>query len=217
MAALAQQAAQALKALPGLVDDQAEKARVSCDLDRCLAEMKVIIYGNGGGAEAAAQQAQQPDPAQVRELRAALLQPPGDSALLYMVTHHGHADFEARKLIAQVVSHMLRKYPPTVLHVAAHPEILSTLARGYQNPTIALTCGSMLRECLRDEDLHMVAAGGSQQVIMSLLVEAVQRPNFDIATDAFSSFKDLMILHKTRRCAEWMESQYEFIFDAFST
>ena len=38
--------------------------------------------------------------------------------LLHMITQHACADFEARKLIAQVVSHMLRKYHLHVMRVS---------------------------------------------------------------------------------------------------
>eukprot|EP01047_Picozoa_sp_COSAG01_P022318 COSAG01_NODE_1321_length_10740_cov_4.850860_4_plen_83_part_00 len=64
--------------------------------------------------------------------------------LLHMITQHACANFEARKLIAQVVSHMLRKYQPTVDYVHTHPAALRCLVRGHQNSEIALTCGSML-------------------------------------------------------------------------
>ena len=203
-AGLAADVPRALQELSTLAVGSAERAEISDRLDQCLSEMKLIIYG--GDRQAG------PDPVEVEQLREALLQPSG--AFLCMVTHHTHAAFEARKLIASIVSHMLRKYSPTVKYVQDHPEMLVTLARGYTNPDIALTCGSMLRESLCHDDLHMVVADSAE--IMGLLVQTVQRPNFDIATDAFSTFKDLMTLHKTRRCAAWMEAKYEEIFRAFS-
>lgn len=42
---------------------------------------------------------------------------------------------------------------PGVRYVHEHPEVLFTLFRGYDNPAIALNCGSMLRDCIRDESL----------------------------------------------------------------
>ena len=40
-------------------------------------------------------------------------------------------------------------------------------------------------------------------------MQFVQLPNFDVATDAFSSFRDLMTKHKTKQFAEWIERSYE--------
>ena len=131
-----------------------------------------------------------------------------------MILHHAAADFEARKVITQIVSHMLRKHQPTVDYVCGHPEILQQLTAAYQNSEIALTCGSILRECIRHEPLHSNLARSPQMV--NQILQAVRRPNFDVATDAFSSFRDLLTLHRSGDNAQWLEQEYSSIFPALS-
>ena len=105
---------------------------------------------------------------------------------------------------------MLRKYHvPTVAYIAQRPALLERLVFGYGSADTALTCGTMLRECLRYEELHILVA--KSEPMFQKLVEFVQLPNFEVATDAFSSFKDLMALHKTRQFAEWIENSYEVV------
>lgn len=55
--------------------------------------------------------------------------------------------FEARKHFAQVYNNLMRRdLSGFVGYVERHPEILSALVAGYENPEIALNCGTMLRE-----------------------------------------------------------------------
>jgi len=56
----------------------------------------------------------------------------------------------------------------------------------YENAEVALNCGMMLRECFRHEDL-------AKLVLMSdsfyKFFDYVELSTFDIASDAFSTFK----------------------------
>lgn len=54
---------------------------------------------------------------------------------------------QARKHFAQVYNNLIRRdLSGFVGYVERHPEILSELVAGYENPEIALNCGTMLRE-----------------------------------------------------------------------
>ena len=178
----AQLAADVSAALGRLAEeaDGPERTAVSEQLDQLLKRMKLLIYGEQGS---------EPDPAAADELRLAMLLPETE-CLSCMIIQHDQAAFESRKVIALMVSHMLRKHPPTASHVEARPHILDRLVEGYSNPEIALTCGGMLRECLQQEALCMQVAQSER--LLSLLVDAVQIPNFDVATDAFSRFKEVL-------------------------
>ena len=68
----------------------------------------------------------------------------------------------------------------------AHPEILFTLMRGYEQQEIALNCGTMLRECCRYEALAKVMMTSENFYNFFKYVEV---STFDIASDAFSTFK----------------------------
>ena len=194
------QVATALTQLPSLAAGTPERERSSAELDQCLGTMKLIIYG---------EHQQEPDAARSDELRAALVRPETD-CLRWMIIHHEQAAFESRKVIALLVSHLLRKFPQAVPYVQGRPDTLDRLTAGYSNPDVALTCGGMLRECLRHEDLCMQVAESPE--MLGRLVEAVQLPNFDLATDAFGTFKELLTLHKTARFAAWMDGNYDALF-----
>lgn len=63
--------------------------------------------------------------------------------------------FEARKHFAQVFNNLMRRdLAGFVGYVERNPELLSTLVAGYENPDIALNCGSMLREVCIHRWLH---------------------------------------------------------------
>ncbi len=77
---------------------------------------------------------------------------------------------------AYVVSHHTRVHVMKTHHV-----IIS-----YESPDIALTCGGMLRECIKHETLAKVILYSPRFWDFFKYVEVA---NFDIASDAFSSFK----------------------------
>jgi calcium binding protein 39 len=139
---------------------------------------------------------------------------PETACLSCMIIHHEQAAFESRKVVALIFSHMLRKFAPTAEFVERRPRIMERLVQGYSNAEIALTCGGMLRECLQKEPLCMQVA--RSEVMLQQLVDAVQLPNFDVATDAFSSFREVLTLHKTAQFAEWMFASYTPLFAHFA-
>lgn len=56
----------------------------------------------------------------------------------------------------------------------------------YENPEIALNCGMMLRECVRHEPLCKIVLYSEEFYSFFGFVEV---STFDIASDAFSTFK----------------------------
>lgn len=56
----------------------------------------------------------------------------------------------------------------------------------YESPDIALNCGIMLRECIRHEPLAKITLGSEQFYDFFRYVEM---STFDIASDAFATFK----------------------------
>eukprot|EP00879_Flechtneria_rotunda_P011050 GHRR01011546.1.p1 GENE.GHRR01011546.1~~GHRR01011546.1.p1 ORF type:complete len:242 (+),score=4.26 GHRR01011546.1:71-796(+) len=100
-------------------------------------------------------------------------------------------DFETRKDASQVFGAIVRIKDhddkcPGAQYVQEHQEILDVLFTGYDNPSIALNCGSMYRDCIRDETLARMELNGKNFMDFFSRVEVA---NFEIASDAFSSFK----------------------------
>ena len=73
-----------------------------------------------------------------------------------------------------------------LLNHSFQPDIVFTLCRGYEHKEIALNCGAMLRECVRYEALAKILLQSEQ---FYDFFKYVQVDNFDIASDAFATFK----------------------------
>lgn len=124
-------------------------------------------------------------------------------------------DFEGKKDVAQVFNNVLRRQigtrSPTVEYIITKAEILFTLMAGYEHQEIALNCGTMLRECARYEALAKIMLNSEDFFNFFRYVEV---STFDIASDAFSTFKELLTRHKML-CAEFLEANYDKVFNHY--
>eukprot|EP00877_Chromochloris_zofingiensis_P008074 jgi/Chrzof1/351/Cz01g12170.t1 len=126
-------------------------------------------------------------------------------------------DFESRKDAAQVFGAIVRIRDqsdrcPGAIYVQQKPQILDILFEGYDDPSIALNCGSMYRDCVRDETLAKLVLASPN--FMDLF-DKLEVPNFEVASDAFSSFKDLLTRHKGA-VAQYLSDHYQKFFEAYS-
>ncbi|UMM41265.1 hypothetical protein L5515_017603 [Caenorhabditis briggsae] len=121
-------------------------------------------------------------------------------------------EFECKKDVGQIFNNLLRRQigtrSPTVEYLGARPEILVQLVQGYTNSDIALTCGLMLRESIRHDHLAKMILYSD---VFYTFFHYVQSEVFDIASDAFATFKELTTRHKTL-CAEFLETHYDTFF-----
>ena len=67
-------------------------------------------------------------------------------------------------------------------------------AVSYENSEVALNCGMMLRECFRHEDLAKLVLTSDA---FYKFFDYVELSTFDIASDAFSTFKVFV-------CVKWL-------------
>ncbi|RXM90702.1 Calcium-binding protein 39 [Acipenser ruthenus] len=97
---------------------------------------------------------------------------------------------KGKKDVVQIFSNILRRQigtrTPTVEYISSHTQILFMLLKGYESPEVALNCGMMLRECLRHEPLARTILFSEQ---LYNFFRYVELSTFDIASDAFASFK----------------------------
>lgn len=126
--------------------------------------------------------------------------------LLDLLTHMKELEFEARKDVARIYDFVLRQRKDASLeYIKTHPEILQRLVEGYTDSEIALNCGSILREVIRHEVL-------AEMVLTSHLFDNffdyVQLSTFDIASDAFATFKLILTKHKPL-CAKFLEDNFD--------
>ena len=76
---------------------------------------------------------------------------------------------------------------------------------GYEHQEIALNCGTMLRECVRFEALAKIVLHSEHFFHFFKYVEV---STFDIASDAFATFKELLTRHKML-AADFLEANYD--------
>lgn len=114
--------------------------------------------------------------------------------------------------MAQLFSGLLRKAQgnrlPTAEMMESDPSIMQALLKGYDTPNIALNCGLMIREAIRNESL-------ASQLLYSpelyWLFELIESPLFEVASDAFTTFKDVLTKHKAL-VAEFLRHDYDRFF-----
>jgi len=142
---------------------------------------------------------------------------------LLLVERLEHVDFEAKKDGVQIFTKLVRREVgqepmarhPTVEYICKEPKILETLVKGYEDKhsqVDALNSGLMLRECVKMEPLAKVIV--NDEALFDLFFDFVQKPSFDIAADAFSTFKELLTGHKIT-CAEFLEKSYDRVFSKY--
>lgn len=174
------------------------------DVSKNLVQMKNMLYGTGDG--------EQQSDISVAQLAQELY---NSNLLLQLINNLSKIEFEAKKDVAQIFNNILRRQigtrSPTVEYICTKPEILFTLMKGYEKHDIALHCGSMLRECARYEALAKIMLSSPDYYNF---FNYVNLSTFDIASDAFSTFKELLTRHKTLS-SEFLNSNYDQFFECY--
>ncbi|ETW05200.1 hypothetical protein H310_04191 [Aphanomyces invadans] len=168
-----------------------------------LYQIKVMLYGEVGQEESSPQKC-----AQLASLLIA------DNTLPRLVLNLADLPFEARKHVAQIYNNFIRRdLSGFVAYIERQPQIMSALVRGYENADIALNCGTMLRESIRHESL-------ARQVLYSddlwkFFDIYVHLPNFDVGSDAFATFKDLLTRHKSL-VSVFLDTHFDQAFEKYN-
>jgi len=125
-------------------------------------------------------------------------------------------EFEARKDAVQIFNGVLHSYRSElqdgVEYVHKYPELLTEIASGYTNIEIALNCGAMLRECIKHEKL---ARDLLFSPIFLQFFQWVELKEFEAASDAFTTFKEILTTHKAV-VAEYIEAHYDEFFEHYT-
>lgn len=171
------------------------------DVARSLASMKSMLCGEQDSQTEA-----------VTQLAQAMY---SDGMLLLLLNSLGKIDFESRKDVVLIFNNLLRRQIgsrlPTVDYISQHREILASLMTGYRNHELALNCGVMLRECFRHEELARIIMYSND---FYLFFDYVEVPTFDISSDAFSTFKELLTRNRTMS-AEFLIANYDNFFQHY--
>ena len=174
-------------------------------LDICIRELKAILYGLEEAepvADACAQVTQ--------EFFA-------DDTMRLLIICLPQLNFEARKDATRVVANLQRQQVQSRLIASIYLEenldLMDILLTGYEDPVLALHFGGMLRECIRHQ---VVARYVLQSAHMRKFFDYIQLPNFDVASDAAATFKELMTRHKST-VAEFLTENCTWFFAEFNS
>ncbi|CAL9065205.1 putative MO25-like protein At5g47540 [Musa acuminata AAA Group] len=175
------------------------------ELCKNIRELKSILYGNSDSepvAEACAQLTQE----FFRE-----------NTLRLLIVCLPKLNLEARKDATQVVANLQRQQVHSRLiasdYLEANKDLLDLLISGYEDMDIALHYGAMLRECIRHQ---CIARYVLESEHMKKFFDYIQLPNFDIASDASATFKELLTRHKST-VAEFLAKNYDWFFTEFNS
>eukprot|EP00299_Pterocystis_sp_00344_P010643 c4810_g1_i1.p1 GENE.c4810_g1_i1~~c4810_g1_i1.p1 ORF type:complete len:273 (-),score=56.12 c4810_g1_i1:435-1214(-) len=190
--------------LQSIDSDDSKHQKLSEEVGKAMASIKLAIYGD-------------PEHEANPELAAVLSQSMADSQFIVFLVHKlGYLSFETRKDAALVFKHFVQRQidvsRPGVDYILQNPEIVSALVKNYNNPDTALISGSMLRECLKHESLTKLLL--SMNLYFSFF-DYVEHPNFDVASDAFMTFRETLTKHKTV-CAEFLDQNYSRVFELYT-
>ncbi len=120
---------------------------------------------------------------------------------------------QARKDTSQIFNNLIHKNIHNFTdYIHQNFYMVSTLVEGYSVPEIALLCGTMIRECIRYEELTKCIIESDQ--FWLFFDNFVHLPNFDVASDAFNTLRELLVKNKTI-AAQFLDSKYSEIFEKY--
>ena len=137
-----------------------------------------------------------------------------EGLLLTLIEHIQIIPFEARKDTALIFNNMIRRYPNFLIYIMENLSIIERIIQGYNNPDTALSCGSMLREAIRHESIVKYVLNSDSFYLF--FDSFVHLPNFDVASDAFNTLRDLLTTPKDKKISsEFLEINCDTIFKKY--
>jgi calcium binding protein 39 len=191
-----------------LAKDQSQ--RDSSKVDERISEIKKVLYGE---VDSSSKERIDPDESRCYELSNVFVE---QQLMVTIVTELPNISFEGRKHLAQILCNLIRRDFDSRFsrYIATNPSLLDVLVNGYQNPDIALNCGEVLRECIRHEKINeiLLQSGTTPWLFVEHFVHL---PAFDIASDAFATFKEMLTTHH-ELAAKFLDERYDDVFERYN-
>lgn len=173
------------------------------DVEKNMAAMKTMLSGDGEI---------EPVADQILQLTLEICDEDVISLLFHKLPILG---WETRKILVHCWSILLKQKVDStfccVQYMENHLELLDFLVVCYDNKEIALSCGNMLRECIKFPTLAKYIL---ESPSFELFFKFVELPNFDVTSDAFSTFKDLLTKHASA-VSEYLTTHYNEFFEQY--
>lgn len=180
------------------LDSTTDNKKYQDEASRYLHQVKVILHGDDEN---------DPQPDQISQLAQEVYT---TDCLYHLICSLRKLDFDSRKDVLILFLTLLRRQigskSPTVDYLLySKPEILIKLLQGPEHQETGLICGQILRDCIKFELItHYVL---SHQLFWNYF-KYCQISIFEIATDSFATFHDLLTLHK-KLVSEFLANNYE--------
>ncbi|KAH6808819.1 Mo25 family protein [Perilla frutescens var. frutescens] len=173
------------------------------EVEKNIMAMRTMLSGDGEV---------EPNAEQITQLTLEICNEDAISLLFHKLPILG---WETRKNVVHCWSILLKQQVDSVFccvqYMEKHLELLDFLVVCYDNKEIALTCGNMLRECIKFPTLSKYIL---ESPSFELFFKFVELPTFDVASDSFSTFKDLLTKHPTA-VAEYLATHYNEFFEQY--
>jgi len=141
-----------------------------------------------------------------------------DTGLLPIIIQNlNKLEFEAKKDVVYVVNHLIRRksgsrFPTVDFITRTGASMLTTLVRSYETPELGQTVGAILRECAEHEPLTSLILNSEEFWSFFKYVESYQ---FDVASDAFATFRSLLTIHK-ELVSNFLLTKYDVFFEHYN-
>uniref|UniRef100_A0A7S1TID2 Uncharacterized protein n=1 Tax=Compsopogon caeruleus TaxID=31354 RepID=A0A7S1TID2_9RHOD len=195
------------------------------EVARHIRALKAILFSTatpgpprGGDSTLVGSEQREDDPARTDTSAGDLVRLAADGDLLILLAKYLAAmDFETRKDAVLVFTNLIRRSANGKAAesgvVARDGEVLRILVSGYDSHDVALNCGTMLRACLKSEEATKLVLGNHD--LFHRFFSLVQVLDFDVMSDAFASFKELLTRHPDL-AAEFILEHYDTIIPPYN-
>lgn len=182
--------------------DKKISEKILKNFSQSILDIKIMLYGD-------AENDPQPDALGVLASEAI-----SNDMIFMLVNNLEFFEFEAQKNVAMFFTAMAHRDSTDnfVKHIMSRPEILFFFLSGYDKPDVALSLGSMFRECIRSPVLAGLALNHKN---FYNFYRYVQLEKLEFALDAFTSFNDLLTKHKDI-VAQFLKDHYSEFFQEFN-
>ncbi|KAF3443308.1 hypothetical protein FNV43_RR12990 [Rhamnella rubrinervis] len=175
------------------------------ELSKTILEIRTVLYGTGES---------EPNPEACAQLTLEFFQ---EDTLRLLIVCLPKLDLGARQDATRVVANLQRQRVKSRLiasdYLEKNIDLMNILIPGYEDSDIALSYGAISRECIRHQT---VAKYVLESEHMKKFFEYVQFPNFEIASDAAATFKELLTRHKST-VAEFLSKNFDWFFKEYNS
>ncbi|KAF7832228.1 putative MO25-like protein [Senna tora] len=175
------------------------------DLSKTMLEIRIVLFGNGES---------EPNPDACVQLTQEFFK---EDTFRLLVVALPKLDLGARKNSTHVIANLQRQRVNSQLiasqYLEKNMDLMDILMPGYEDSEIALTYGAIARECIRHQS---VARYVLESEHMKKLFGYIQTPNFEIASDATATFKELLTRHKAT-VAEFLTTNFDWFFQEYNS